>query len=147
MTGLTPDTVYYFWIQAEATSPAGEKKQSDFSDSISSKRRRRSSPDTPLGFGVKNVTKDSITYEWLAVEGMEYILEIDDGIDYAGSTRHHVGHASEFTVTGLRSNSGTMQGCMHMTRRKSWNRRLRKASSSGPYGRPMITIPAKILIT
>ena len=25
ISGLTPDTVYYFWIQAEATSPAGEK--------------------------------------------------------------------------------------------------------------------------
>lgn len=104
VTGLTPDTVYYFWIQAEATSPAGEKKQSDFSDSYLVKTQKEIPPDTPLGFGVKNVTKDSITYEWLAVEGMEYILEIDDGIDYAGSTRHHVGHASEFTVTGLRSN-------------------------------------------
>lgn len=104
VTGLKPDTVYYFWIQAEATSPAGEKKQSDFSDSYIVKTQKEIPPDTPLGFGVKTVTKDSITYEWLAVEGMEYILEIDDGIDYAGSTRHHISNASEFTVTGLRSN-------------------------------------------
>ena len=104
VNGLKPDTVYYFWIQAEAASAAGEKKQSDFSDSYIVKTQKEIPPDTPLGFGVKDRTKDSITYEWLAVEGMEYILEIDDGIDYAGSTRYHITNASEFTVTGLRSN-------------------------------------------
>ncbi|NMA33984.1 MAG: fibronectin type III domain-containing protein [Clostridiaceae bacterium] len=104
VSGLTPDTVYYFWIQAEATSAAGEKKQSDFSDSYIVKTVKEIPPDTPLGFGAKNRTINSITYEWLAVEGMEYILEIDDGIDYVGSTRHHISNASEFTVTGLRSN-------------------------------------------
>lgn len=106
--GLTPDTVYYFWIQAEASSAAGEKKRSDFSDSYIVKTEKEIPPDTPLGFGVKgtpgSITKDSITYEWIAVEGMEYILEISESIDYSNSTRYHIRNASEFTAGNLRSN-------------------------------------------
>lgn len=104
--GLKPDTVYYFWIQAEATSAAGEKKRSDFSDSYLVKTQKDIPPETPLGFGVKSgsVTKNSITYEWIAAEGMEYILEIDDDINYTGSTKYEVKDASEFTADNLRSN-------------------------------------------
>jgi len=108
ITGLKPDTVYYFWLQAEATNSAGEKARSDFSDSYLVKTLKDIPPDTPKGFGVKStagsVTKNSITYEWIAEEGMQYILEIDDGIDYEGSRKFEVGAVSEFTVEGLRSN-------------------------------------------
>ncbi len=108
VNGLTPDTVYYFWIQAEATNTAGEKKLSDFSDSYLVKTEKEIPPDTPLGFGVKgtpgSITKNSITYEWIAADGMEYILEIDDDINYSESTRYQISGVSEFTAENLRSN-------------------------------------------
>lgn len=105
---LEPDTVYYFWLQAEASNAAGETKRSDFSDSHLVKTLKDIPPPTPKGFGVKStkgaVTKNSITYEWIAEEGMQYILEIDDGIDYFESAKYNIDSASEFTVEGLRSN-------------------------------------------
>ena len=106
--GLKPDTVYYFWLQAEATNAAGDKKRSDFTDSYLVKTLKDIPPSTPMGFGVKStagaITKNSITYEWIAEEGMQYILEIDDSIDYFESQKFEIDSASEFTVEGLRSN-------------------------------------------
>lgn len=106
--GLDPDTVYYFWLQAEAANAAGDKKRSDFTDSYIVKTQKDIPPSTPMGFGVKStkdaITKNSITYEWIAEEGMHYILEIDDGIDYFESRRFEIDGGSEFTVQGLRSN-------------------------------------------
>jgi hypothetical protein len=106
--GLEPDTVYYFWLQAEATNAAGDKKRSDFTDSYIVKTAKDIPPPTPMGFGVRgtagSITKNSITYEWIAEEGMQYILEIDDGIDYSQSTKYEINNASEFTVENLRSN-------------------------------------------
>ncbi|MGI6668174.1 MAG: fibronectin type III domain-containing protein [Acetivibrionales bacterium] len=108
VTGLTPDTVYYFWIRAEATSESGEVKSSDFSDSFLVKTTKDIPPDTPKGFGVKRTegdgVKNSITFEWIAEEGLDYILEIDDAADYHESTRYEIKGASEFTVENLRSN-------------------------------------------
>lgn len=105
---LKPDTVYYFWLQAEATNAAGDKKRSDFTDSYIVKTAKDIPPATPKGFGVKgtagSVTKNSITYEWIVEEGMQYILEIDDGIDYFQSIKYEIGNVSEFTVENLRSN-------------------------------------------
>lgn len=108
VTGLTPDTVYYFWIRAEAVNESGEVESSDFSDSFLVKTTKDIPPDTPKGFGVKKTqgdgVKNSITYEWIAEEGMDYILEIDDSVDYHESARYEIKGASEFTVENLRSN-------------------------------------------
>jgi hypothetical protein len=108
VTGLKQDTVYYFWIQAEATNASGDKKRSDFSDSYIVKTLKDIPPDTPLGFGVKGtedaVTKNSITYEWIAQEGMGYVLEISEDISYSNSNKFEIGYASEFTASDLRSN-------------------------------------------
>jgi len=106
--GLKPSTVYYFWIQAEKMNTAGEAKRSDFSDSYMVKTQKEMPPDTPLGFGVKgtsgSVTKNSITYEWIAEEGLDYILEISEHSNYAESKTYRISGASEFTVQDLRSN-------------------------------------------
>ncbi len=108
VSGLKQDTVYYFWIQAEASNASGEKKRSDFSDSYIVRTLKDIPPDTPLGFGVKgssdSITKNSITYEWIAQEGMEYVLEIDEDINYSKSTKYEISDASEFTAVNLRSN-------------------------------------------
>jgi hypothetical protein len=108
VSGLKQDTVYYFWIQAEASNASGERKRSEFSDSFIVRTLKDIPPDTPLGFGVKGtadaVTKNSITYEWIPQDGMEYILEIDDDINYTESTKYEISDVSEFTVPNLRSN-------------------------------------------
>lgn len=106
--GLKPDTVYYFWIRAEASNSAGDTKSSDFSDSLVVKTKKDIPPETPRGFGVKgtpgSITKDSITYEWIMQEDMTYILEVAGSIDYRDSRKYTVTGASEYTATGLRSN-------------------------------------------
>ncbi len=106
--GLKQDTVYYFWIQAEASNASGDKKRSDFSDSYIIRTRKDIPPDTPLGFGVKgtsgSITKNSITYEWNGQKGMEYVLEIAEDINYTGSTKYEISDASEYTAEKLRSN-------------------------------------------
>lgn len=108
VSGLKPDTLYYFWIQAEASNDAGETSRSDFSDSYMVKTQKEIPPDTPLGFGVKGtsdaITKNSITYEWIQEEGLDYILEIAENIDYKDSKTYNIKGASEFTVQNLRSN-------------------------------------------
>ncbi|MCX8129823.1 MAG: fibronectin type III domain-containing protein [Clostridia bacterium] len=105
---LTQDTLYYFWIQAEATNGSLSSK-SEWSDSLPLKTLPDIPPSTPNGFGVKNekgaVTKDSITFEWLKQEGnLEYILEIAGGADYKDVKEYNVGNVSEYKVSGLRSN-------------------------------------------
>jgi hypothetical protein len=108
VAGLKPDTLYYFWIQAEATNAAGDKKSSDFSDSYMVKTLKDIPPDTPRGFGVKStadaVSKSAITYEWILEDGMEYILEYATDIDYKDGKKIEVKSVSEYTLTGLRSN-------------------------------------------
>jgi len=105
---LKLDTVYYFWIWAEMIDSKGNKHVSDVSDSLLVKTKTDIPPETPMGFGVKgtpgSITKDSITYEWIKQDGMNYILEISGNIDYKDSQKYTVTGASEYTVTGLRSN-------------------------------------------
>jgi len=105
---LKPDTLYYFWIQAEASNAAGDMKRSDFSDSYLVRTQKDIPPVTPKGFGVKSttgsVTKNSITYEWIMEEDMEYILEIASDISYKNSEKFEVKNASEYTTQNLRSN-------------------------------------------
>jgi hypothetical protein len=108
VSGLKPDTLYYFWIQAEATNSVGDKKRSEFSDSYMVKTLKEMPPATPRGFGVKNeagsVTKDSIAYEWIMEPGIEYILEIGSDIDYKDSQKYEAGESSEIIIRNLRSN-------------------------------------------
>jgi hypothetical protein len=106
--GLTQNTAYFFWIQAEASNLQGEISLSDWSDSVMLKTAPFAPPATPKGFGVKNgegyITKDSITYEWLKEEGLAYILEIADNMSYDRSKEYSAGNVGEYTVTNLRSN-------------------------------------------
>ncbi|MCX7920962.1 MAG: fibronectin type III domain-containing protein [Clostridia bacterium] len=105
---LMPNTLYYFWIQAEAVSGENGNK-SDWSDSYPLKTLPDVPPETPMGFGVKNadgaVTKNSITFEWFKEEKMQYILEIAGGEDYKDVVEYKPGEAAEFKVEGLRSNA------------------------------------------
>lgn len=104
---LTPDTGYFFWISAE--NKFGDTVMtSDWSDSYYLRTKQFEPPHTPYGFGIKGtvdaITKNSITYEWMTTEGIEYILEISDNIDYKDSTIIECGKASEKKVDNLKSN-------------------------------------------
>ncbi|MDQ2087864.1 fibronectin type III domain-containing protein [Herbivorax sp. ANBcel31] len=105
---LVPDNLYYFWIQAESVNESGETKKSEWSDSYSVRTLEYIPPDTPVGFGIKNsrdaITLDSITYEWMRKEGLEYIIEVSRDHDYRESEEYNAGEVSEFTVDGLHSN-------------------------------------------
>ncbi len=105
---LNPDTLYYFWVQAEVMNESGVVSTSEWSDSYSVRTLTYTPPDTPIGFGIKNVkdaiTKNSITFEWMTAENLEYILEIADNIDYSKSKEYEIGVGSEFMVEGLLSN-------------------------------------------
>jgi len=106
--GLEKNTTYYFWIRAEYISPEGEIKSSDYSDPCSAKTLPDIPPGKPLGFGIKTaddaVTKNSITYEWIQEDGLEYILEIANNASYNNSTEINTGQVSEYTVSNLTSN-------------------------------------------
>ena len=105
---LNPDTLYYFWIQAEFVNELGETKRSFWSDSYSTRTLKYIPPNTPAGFGIKNsldaITLNSITYEWMIEEGLEYIIEISRYYDYKEAVEYNVGEVSEYTVEGLLSN-------------------------------------------
>ena len=107
VAGLDSDTLYYFWIQAEAVSGT-ETAKSEWSDSYAVKTLKDIPPATPKGFGVKNtanaVTKNSITFEWIKEPGLQYKLEVASDINYKDSKTYDITDASEYTVTGLRSN-------------------------------------------
>ncbi|MDP4093062.1 MAG: fibronectin type III domain-containing protein, partial [Bacillota bacterium] len=104
---LDPDTLYYFWIQAEAVN-GSDTVQSEWSDSYSVKTLQIIPPATPKGFGVKNiqnsVTKNTITFQWIQEDGLEYRLEIASDINYTNSKVYDAKEASEFIVSGLNSN-------------------------------------------
>lgn len=106
--GLTPNTLYYFWIQAEASNQAGDTALSEWSDSLPVKTLKEMPPATPMGFGVKGtedaITKNSITYEWLQEAGIEYILEVGTNLDYTNAAVYKISNASEYKVENLRSN-------------------------------------------
>jgi len=107
--GLKPDTQYYFWIQAEAFSPDDTmSEKSQWSDSLPLKTLQDVPPTTPRGFGVKNstdaVTKNSVTFEWIREDNIEYVLEVASGVDYKDLTEYRVGAVSEFKIDGLKSN-------------------------------------------
>lgn len=102
---LLQDTVYFFWVQAE-TVTGGSK--SEWSDSYILKTLPLTPPETPAGFGVKNgedaITKNSITFEWIMKEGMEYKLEVASDVNYKNLTEYKSKNVSEYKVEGLKSN-------------------------------------------
>ena len=108
VSDLEPDTLYYFWVQAEAVNKAGVSSTSEWSDSYTVRTLKYVPPDTPKGFGIKNskdaITKNSITYEWMMEEELEYILEIGSDIDYTDSREYEIGIGSEYKVEELLSN-------------------------------------------
>ncbi len=109
VSGLTADTQYYFWIQAEAfNSDLSASEKSEWSDSLPLRTLKLIPPSTPRGFGVKNtadaVTKNSITFEWIQEPGLTYILEIAGKIDYSDAKVYECGSVTEFKVEGLTSN-------------------------------------------
>lgn len=107
VNGLKSNTLYYFWIQAEATNGIQSVK-SEWSDSYPLKTLPNIPPSSPRGFGVKNadgaITKNSITFEWLKENGIEYILEVSSDTAYKDVKEYKPGAVSEFTVNSLRSN-------------------------------------------
>ncbi len=106
--GLEEDTLYYFWLKAKYTAPDGKVRESVWSDAISVRTKAPVPPGTPRGFGIKKdkgaIGKNSISYEWVKEEGMEYILEIAGDESYRDSVEYMVGAVSEYTVEGLLSN-------------------------------------------
>ncbi|MDR1439980.1 MAG: fibronectin type III domain-containing protein, partial [Clostridiales bacterium] len=108
-SGLSPDTLYYFRIQAEVTSPVtGAVLASAWSDSKPARTKPPLPPATPAGFGIKPIrdaiTKSSIYYEWLATPGIQYILEYSQDAQLGDSRELNVGAVTEYNLTGLLSN-------------------------------------------
>ncbi len=107
ITNLNQNTVYYFWIQAEAVI-GGLTSQSEWSDSYPIKTTPFLPPATPKGFGIKSaegsITKNSLIFEWLREEKLQYIIEISSNIDYKDLKQYNVGNISEYKVEGLLSN-------------------------------------------
>lgn len=105
---LKQSTNYYFWIQAQYVYN-NQPITSDFGDAYHLKTTEFTPPHSPYGFGIKggtgSITKDSITYEWMASGDLQYILEIADNINYTNSTTYEAGSVSEYQVTGLKPNT------------------------------------------
>ncbi|ANX00438.1 hypothetical protein CSTERLE_01940 [Thermoclostridium stercorarium subsp. leptospartum DSM 9219] len=103
---LKANTVYYFWIQAVSPTEYGGVT-SEWSKTLVVKTEPYSPPPRPRGFGIKNtpdaITENSIFYEWIPDENVVFILEISENADFSESTEYVV-DASEYRVTGLRSN-------------------------------------------
>lgn len=110
VTGLDPNTSYYFWIQADSTESISDQEESTslWSDSISQKTTPYIAPDIPKGFGIKDgedsIGKNSVTLEWVKEQGLTYILQISTDIDYQNATEYKDIDAAEYIATGLRSN-------------------------------------------
>lgn len=106
--GLSQNTVYYFWIQADSTGKKIADGLSLWSDGYPVKTLPYNPPETPKGFGVKNTStaigKNNITYEWIQQTGLNYTLELASDINYKNATKYSAGAASEYNVTGLLSN-------------------------------------------
>ncbi len=109
LEGLLPETIYYFFIQAESKNISGENMLSDWSDSLVVKTLEYLPPLVPLGFGLKNtddaLTQNTITFEWLKLDKMGYLLEIADNPDYFNPIRVSMLDVSEYTVVDLTSNT------------------------------------------
>jgi hypothetical protein len=108
VSGLTENTEYYFFLQAETENSEGIISLSEWSDSYIVRTKDILPPSQPRGFGIKNtddaVTKNSLTYEWAQEDGVVYILEISDNAEFNNPDEYNIDDASEYTVSELRSN-------------------------------------------
>jgi hypothetical protein len=108
ISDLDPNTLYYFFIQAEITDTNGNKITSQWSDSYPLKTLAYQPPDPPTGFGLKNienaVTKNSIFVEWMTIPDLEYILEYDTDPSFLKPTKKPLGVTIEYNILELRSN-------------------------------------------
>lgn len=104
---LNPDTVYYFWIKAISKSSSGVEVESEYSNPLIIKTEAYKPPAPPTGFGIKQgsdgVTENSITYMWTDIEGLEYVLEFSEDLNFNQSRKISVANGSH-RVTGLISN-------------------------------------------
>ncbi|HZJ82656.1 MAG TPA: fibronectin type III domain-containing protein, partial [Clostridia bacterium] len=107
MQDLDPDTVYYFWIRAISMTSTGTEIVSDYSNPLIIKTEAYRPPAPPTGFGIENgpdgVSENSITYVWTDIEGLEYVLEISEDLNFNESRKFNVTNGSH-KVTGLISN-------------------------------------------
>lgn len=104
---LQADTVYYFWIKAISQSSGGVIIESEFSNPLVIKTEAHKPPAPPSGFGIKNgpggVTESSVTYLWTKQEGLTYILEFADNLNFTDSRMINL-DTDTYTVGGLISN-------------------------------------------
>lgn len=104
---LQSDTVYYFWIKAISKSSTGAVIESEYSNPLVIRTEAHKPPAPPTGFGIKNgpegVTESSITYLWTELNGLNYILEFSEDLDYTQSRMINVSGGT-YTVAGLISN-------------------------------------------
>lgn len=108
ITGLSQNTTYYFWIQADSTGKEVSDGMSFWSDAYPVKTLPYAPPLTPKGFGVKStataIGKNNITYEWVQETGLQYTLEIASDINYKDAKKYVAGAVTEYNATGLLSN-------------------------------------------
>lgn len=106
---LMPDTVYYFWIKAKVMGEGVETEESDWNDSYYVKTLPYSPPEVPSGFGIKNINepigKDFVCFDWIAVNGLEYTLEIAKKSDFSDVTSYDLKNVSEYKVEKLQPNT------------------------------------------
>ncbi|MGI6084731.1 MAG: fibronectin type III domain-containing protein, partial [Acetivibrionales bacterium] len=100
---LKPDTVYYFWIKAVSTSEQGQIIESEYSNPLVIKTEAHKPPAPPTGFGPDGVTESSITYSWIRLDGLSYILEFSDDLSFTGSRLIEVS-GDTYTAAGLIAN-------------------------------------------
>lgn len=105
--GLTPDTVYYFWIKAISKTSDGKTIESQYSNPLVIRTEPYAPPAPPTGFGVRagadGVTENSITYEWNALPNITYILEFADNTSFNNAKTFNVS-GNTYTVTNLIAN-------------------------------------------
>ncbi len=102
--GLEIETLYYFWIQAEAVGADNQTKTSEWSSSYPVKTLPLIPPDTPVGFGMAGITANSITFEWIKQGSLEYVLELSESPGYDKSEKYSIQEKSTYKAEGLKSN-------------------------------------------
>lgn len=107
--GLTPNTLYFFWLQVESINSSNQNILSEWSDSYGIKTLIKQPPSAPLGFGIKNgedsITATSITYEWTAAPMAKYILEMALNAEFNNSSLIPVDTGNSHKAANLKTNT------------------------------------------
>ncbi len=108
INGLTPNTTYYFCIQAEVMVNGVASNPSNWSDSYAVQTLDITLP-VPQGFGIKDdpnaVTTNSIEYEWLQDLSYDYTLEIATDSGFNDSNTYNSLQVDDYIVTSLTPNT------------------------------------------